>query len=156
MASSMGDTALQSKYRSRPLCHGRPACRRATAPRLPTATRSDVAPRQSRNAVDGNAAMNRASLIHLGTGVLAVLAATPAAAQQQVTAICSTDQSWCELAAKEFQAQTGIKVLQARKATGEAFAQIRAEAANPKTDLWWGGTGDPYLQAAELGLLDAY
>ena len=64
---------------------------------------------------------------------------------QQVTALCSTDQSWCELAAKEFQAQTGIKVLQVRKATGEAFAQLRAEAANPKTDLWWGGTGDPFL-----------
>ena len=43
-----------------------------------------------------------------------------------------------------------------RKATGEALAQMRAEAANPKTDLWWGGTGDPFLQAAEVGLLDAY
>jgi iron(III) transport system substrate-binding protein len=75
---------------------------------------------------------------------------------QQVNVLCSTDQGWCELAAKEFQAQTGIKVLQAHKATGEAFAQLRAESANPKTDLWWGGTGDPYLQAAETGLLDAY
>ena len=75
---------------------------------------------------------------------------------QQVTALCATDQGWCELAAKAFQAQTGIKVLQVHKATGEALAQLRAEAANPKTDLWWGGTGDPYLQAAEVGLLDAY
>jgi len=92
-------------------------------------------------------------------GLGAVLAATCAAgvAQgQQLTALCSTDQSWCELAAKEFQAQTGVKVLQVRKATGEALAQLRAEAANPKTDLWWGGTGDPYLQAAEAGLLQAY
>ena len=81
----------------------------------------------------------------------------PALAQsEQLTAICSTDQGWCELAAKEFQAQTGIKVQQVRKATGEAFAQLRAEAANPKTDLWWGGTGDPFLQAAEIGLLDPY
>ena len=47
-------------------------------------------------------------------------------------------------------------VLQARKSTGEALAQIRAEAANPKTDLWWGGTGDPFLQAAEIGLLQTY
>ncbi|MEO7336606.1 MAG: ABC transporter substrate-binding protein [Caldimonas sp.] len=75
---------------------------------------------------------------------------------QQVTALCSTDQGWCELAAKEFQAKTGIKVLQVRKATGEALAQLRAEAGNPKTDLWWGGTGDPFLQAAEVGLLDPY
>ncbi len=101
--------------------------------------------------------MNRASLFSCAAAAwLGALAATPAAAQPQVTALCSTDQAWCELAAKEFQAQTGIKVLQARKATGEAFAQIRAEAANPKTDLWWGGTGDPFLQAAEIGLLDAY
>ena len=78
------------------------------------------------------------------------------AQNQQVVAICATDQGWCELAAKELQAQTGIKVLQVHKATGEALAQLRAEAANPKTDLWWGGTGDPFLQAAEVGLLDAY
>ncbi len=84
---------------------------------------------------------------------LAVAAPSPA---QQLTALCSTDQSWCELAAKEFQAATGIRVLQVRKATGEALAQLRAEAANPKTDLWWGGTGDPYLQAAEAGLLEPY
>ena len=87
---------------------------------------------------------------------IALGAITALAHGQQVTALCSTDQGWCELAAKEFQVQTGIKVLQVHKATGEALAQLRAEAANPKTDLWWGGTGDPYLQAAEVGLLDAY
>jgi iron(III) transport system substrate-binding protein len=87
---------------------------------------------------------------------LALGAITALAHGQQVTALCSTDQGWCELAAKEFQVQTGIKVLQVHKATGEALAQLRAEGANPKTDLWWGGTGDPYLQAAEVGLLDAY
>jgi iron(III) transport system substrate-binding protein len=101
--------------------------------------------------------MNQACLLSCAAAaLLGALAGAPAAAQQQVTALCSTDQAWCELAAKEFQAKTGIKVLQARKATGEAFAQLRAEAANPKTDLWWGGTGDPFLQAAEIGLLDAY
>ncbi len=82
--------------------------------------------------------------------------AQPTAAQQQVVALCSTDQGWCELAAKEFQRSSGIKVLQVRKSTGEALAQLKAEAANPKTDLWWGGTGDPYLQAAEDGLLEPY
>ena len=93
---------------------------------------------------------------HRLTALALCAAAGFAHGQQQVTALCSTDQPWCELAAKEFQAKTGIKVLQVHKATGEALAQLRAEAANPKTDLWWGGTGDPYLQAAEVGLLDAY
>jgi iron(III) transport system substrate-binding protein len=86
----------------------------------------------------------------------AFVAGTVPAHAQQVTALCSTDQGWCEAAARDFQAQTGIKVLQVHKATGEALAQLRAEGQNPKTDLWWGGTGDPYLQAAEVGLLDAY
>jgi len=89
--------------------------------------------------------------------VVALMGIAPATqAQQVVNALCSTDLGWCELAAKEFQAATGIRVNQTRKATGEALAQIRSEAANPKTDLWWGGTGDPFLQAAELGLLEAY
>ncbi len=78
------------------------------------------------------------------------------AQQKTVDAICSTDQTWCELAAQEYTRETGVKVLQTRKATGEALAQLRAEANNPKTDIWWGGTGDPYLQAAELGLLEPY
>ena len=87
--------------------------------------------------------------------VLLVLTCASARAQS-VTAICSTDQGWCEAAAREFTKATGIRVLQTRKPTGEALAQIAAEAANPKTDLWWGGTGDPFLQAAEQGLLDPY
>ena len=86
----------------------------------------------------------------------ALAVATQVAAQPTVNALCSTDLPWCELAAKEFTAATGIRVSQARKPAGEALAQLRAEAANPKTDLWWGGTGDPFLQAAETGLLEAY
>jgi iron(III) transport system substrate-binding protein len=73
-----------------------------------------------------------------------------------VNALCSTDALWCEAAALEFTRATGIKVNQAHKGTGEIAAQLRAEAANPKTDIWWGGTGDPFLQAAEQGLIDPY
>jgi iron(III) transport system substrate-binding protein len=90
-------------------------------------------------------------------GVLALCASGTAHAQTGVVnALCSTDGSWCEAAAAEFTRSTGIKVNQAHKGTGEIAAQLRAEAANPKTDIWWGGTGDPFLQAAEQGLLDAY
>jgi iron(III) transport system substrate-binding protein len=87
---------------------------------------------------------------------MAIALHAPARAQGVVNAICSTDQSWCELAAQEFSKATGVRVLQTRKPTGEALAQLRAEAANPKTDLWWGGTGDPFYQAAEVGLLEPY
>jgi iron(III) transport system substrate-binding protein len=95
----------------------------------------------------------------LGLTTAALLAATPLAAsaqQQTVNALCSTDASWCEAAAAAFTRATGIRVSQAHKGTGEIGAQLRAEAANPKTDIWWGGTGDPFLQAAELGLLEPY
>jgi len=60
------------------------------------------------------------------------------------------------MAASEFQKAMGMRVLQTHKPTGEALAQLRAEASNPKTDIWWGGTGDPFLQAAEIGLLESY
>jgi iron(III) transport system ATP-binding protein len=43
-----------------------------------------------------------------------------------------------------------------RKSSGETFAQVKAEASNPKGDVWWGGTGDPHLQAAEEGLTQEY
>src|SRR5215217_374554 len=93
----------------------------------------------------------------IALAALAALLALGASAQTgTVNAICSTDQPWCELAAQEFTRATGIKVNQSHKPTGEAQAQLRAEASNPKTDLWWGGTGDPFYQAAEANLLDAY
>jgi iron(III) transport system substrate-binding protein len=91
-----------------------------------------------------------------GFFVLATAALSIGAQAQTVTALCSTDQGWCELAAADFSKRTGIKVLQVRKATGEALAQLKAEAENPKTDIWWGGTGDPFMQAAEDGLLIDY
>ena len=51
-----------------------------------------------------------------------------------------------------FERETGIKVSMTRKSSGEFYAQLKAEAANPRGDIWWGGTGDPHLQAAEEGL----
>ena len=51
-----------------------------------------------------------------------------------------------------FEKATGIKVSMTRKSSGEFYAQLKAEAANPRGDIWWGGTGDPHLQAAEEGL----
>jgi iron(III) transport system substrate-binding protein len=94
--------------------------------------------------------------LSIALGALAAASGTAHAQQGTVNAICSTDLSWCELAAKEFTRATGIKVLQSHKGTGEAAAQLRAEASNPKTDIWWGGTGDPFLQAADVGLLEPY
>lgn len=51
-----------------------------------------------------------------------------------------------------FEKSQGVKVNMTLKGSGEAIAQILAEKANPKTDVWFGGTGDPHLQAAEQNL----
>ena len=84
-----------------------------------------------------------------------VAGASPAFAQQ-LNVICPVQAEWCNLAATEFERETGIKVAMTLKGSGESLAQIVAEKANPKLDVWFGGTGDPHLQAAEQGLLDEY
>jgi iron(III) transport system substrate-binding protein len=83
-------------------------------------------------------------------------AALPASAQGQLTVYCSVQEEWCRPMVAVFEKTTGIKVAMTRKSSGEVYAQIKAEAANPKADVWWGGTGDPHLQAAEEGLTDIY
>ena len=103
-----------------------------------------------------NALPAKFSVTPLALLLVGALHIQAAMAQSTVNAICSTDQPWCDLAAAEFQKATGIKVMQTKKPTGEALAQLRAEASNPKTDIWWGGTGDPFLQAADVGLLEPY
>ena len=88
--------------------------------------------------------------------VASLLAGTAIAAADNLTLYCSADEAWCQLMARGFEEETGIKVDMTRKSSGETFAQIKAEAANPKGDIWWGGTGDPHLQAAEENLTEEY
>jgi iron(III) transport system substrate-binding protein len=90
-------------------------------------------------------------------GALALgAAAQPAGAAEELTLYCSPQIEWCQLMVEAFEKETGIKVAMSRKSSGETFAQIKAESSNPKGDVWWGGTGDPHLQAAEEGLTEAY
>src|SRR5689334_23710487 len=91
--------------------------------------------------------------------ILTALAlATPlaAAAQGEVVVYCTVQEEWCRPMVAAFEKKTGIKVLMTRKSSGEFYAQLKAEAANPRGDIWWGGTGDPHLQAAEEGLTEPY
>jgi iron(III) transport system substrate-binding protein len=79
-----------------------------------------------------------------------------AAHAESLTLYCSADEAWCQQIKTNFEAETGITVDMTRKSSGETFAQVKAEASNPKGDIWWGGTGDPHLQAAEENLTEAY
>lgn len=86
----------------------------------------------------------------------AVCNAQPARAQGAVVVYCSALAEWCELMRKEFEAASGINVTMTVKSSGETLAQLRAEKDNPRADVWWAGGAEQYLQAAELGLLEAY
>ncbi|MBW0005849.1 MAG: hypothetical protein JO216_20460, partial [Hyphomicrobiales bacterium] len=69
----------------------------------------------------------------------AMFRGTPAAAEGQVTVYCSILEEQCREGAALFEKATGIKVLMIRRSTGETYAQVKAETANPKADVWWGG-----------------
>ena len=96
----------------------------------------------------------------LSVAAAAALALTLPAAQAQdagqLNVICSVQAEWCNLIQTTFARTSGIKVNMSLKGSGEALAQLIAERANPKTDVWFGGTGDPHLQAAEAGLSAVY
>lgn len=74
----------------------------------------------------------------------------------EVNILCSVQAEWCSLIQTTFAKTSGIKVNMVQKGSGEVLAQIAAERANPKTDIWFGGTGDPHLQAAEQNLTWEY
>jgi iron(III) transport system substrate-binding protein len=97
-----------------------------------------------------------ARLLAVSAFSLAALTSGQAHAQAQVNIICSVQQEWCTSLAAEFQKASGVKVNITQKGSGEAVAQLAAEKANPKLDVWFGGTGDPHLQAAEQGLTEEY
>ena len=94
----------------------------------------------------------KTAAVALSLGLIAPLAV----AQGQVNVICSVQAEWCNMMSTVFAKSTGIKVNMTAKGSGEALAQLNAERANPKTDVWFGGTGDPHLQAAEQGLTLEY
>ncbi len=91
------------------------------------------------------------------SSLLAMSAIAPAHAQnKEINLICSAQAAWCSMLAVTFEKSQGVKVNMTLKGSGEALAQILAERANPKTDVWFGGTGDPHLQAAEQNLTQEY
>ncbi len=99
---------------------------------------------------------NYIALIAMTVVVWAGVSNMDAEAKDRLTLYCSPQIDWCQLMVKMFEKETGISVAMTRKSSGETFAQIKAEARNPKGDVWWGGTGDPHLQAAEENLTQPY
>jgi iron(III) transport system substrate-binding protein len=100
--------------------------------------------------------MNSNSWIAAGLAAGVSLFAISAQAAGDLNLICSADVVICEQMTNSFQKDHDIKVNMVRLSSGETYAKIRAESRNPKTDIWWAGTGDPHLQAASEDLTQEY
>ena len=90
----------------------------------------------------------------------AVVGACPAFAgdvsQKQLNLLCTVPLPWCEALAAAFEKKNGVKVAVTQKAGGEALALLAAQKGSSRFDVWYAGTGDFHLQAAEQGLVDEY
>jgi iron(III) transport system substrate-binding protein len=96
-------------------------------------------------------------ILRFAACLVALAWATAASSQGTLAMYCSSPSTaWCQGMAIGFEKATGAKVSVTQKATGELFAQIKAEAGNPRGDVWWAGPGDAFLQAAEENLLETY
>ena len=84
------------------------------------------------------------------------LAVPASASAEELVLYCSVQEEWCRAMSEAFQRETGIDVLMTRRSSGETYAQLAAESEQPRGDVWWGGTGDPHLQAAQEGLTAEY
>src|SRR5215213_5823481 len=101
--------------------------------------------------------ISRKAAAALALGLAAgTLAAGSAQAQGSLVMYCAVNEEWCRATVNAFERETGIKISMTRKSSGEVYAQVKAEAQNPRADIWWGGTGDPHMQAAEEGLTVEY
>ena len=99
----------------------------------------------------------RAAWLGLGAALAMFgLSGVAQAADRSLTMYCAVDEAWCRAMATTYQKETGVSVDMTRMSAGEIYARLRAEKDNPQADIWWGGTGDPHLQAAEEGLTQEY
>jgi iron(III) transport system substrate-binding protein len=94
--------------------------------------------------------------IILMTAIFFVLAGTAMAQENVLVLYGSPDRDWVAAVAAKFEKDTGIKVQWIRASSNEMYARIEAEKANPKGDVWFGGTGDPHFDAALKGLTEPY
>ena len=77
-----------------------------------------------------------------------------AQAEGELVVYGSCEEEYLATACQHFQELYGIKTLYQRLSTGEVPTKIEEENGNPSADVWFGGTNNPYDDAAAKGLLD--
>jgi iron(III) transport system substrate-binding protein len=99
--------------------------------------------------------VRRAAL--LSAVLLGLVFSSGALAQtRRLSVVCSVQIEWCELVQSEYQKVSGVKLTMIHRSSIDALAMLLMERNNPRTDLWFGGTGDPHLQAAEQKMTIVY
>ncbi len=68
----------------------------------------------------------------------------------------SCEEEYLSAVCAKFESMTGIKTSYQRLSGGEVVTKINEENGNPSADVWFGGTTDPYNEAANKGLLEQY
>ena len=79
-----------------------------------------------------------------------------AQAEGKLTVYCSVQNVTCEKVTKRFAEKYHVDTQFVRNSTGTVLGKIKAEKDNPQADVWFGGTFEPHLQAADQGLLAVY
>lgn len=75
---------------------------------------------------------------------------------RRLNVVCSVQIEWCEKIRSAYRKTADVQMTMIRRSSIDTLAMLLSERNNPRTDVWFGGTGDPHLQAAEQGLTLAY
>ncbi|WP_439234704.1 ABC transporter substrate-binding protein [Lonepinella koalarum] len=89
-------------------------------------------------------------------GILGTLFSLNAFADGKLTVYCSVQNTTCEKVTQTFSKKYNVETQFVRNSTGTILGKIKAEHNNPQADVWYGGTLEPHLQAADQGLLASY
>lgn len=101
--------------------------------------------------------MMKFSLKSLVAGLfLALPFVNVAQAEGRLTVYCSVQNEICEKMTQAFAKKYNVATQFVHGGTGTIFGKVKAEAANPQADIWYGGTIEPHFQAGQLGLLERY
>lgn len=98
----------------------------------------------------------RSCLLLLAASLTGVFTYARSEMTSDLTVYASPDPEWVAAVAKQFEAETGIKVAWIRESTGVILQRLKAEKNSPKADVWFGGTLDGHAEAANTGLLEAF
>src|SRR5438067_12028533 len=97
-----------------------------------------------------------ASVVTTLLGSLLLWAIAAPATAQEVTVLCNYEVDWCEAMKATYEKTTGQKAVFIRRTDGESLAQIRAEKANPRADVYHAAESASAKALAAEGLLEAY